>query len=184
MFTYKGVAMTGEELKKYIRNVHDFPKEGIVFRDITTLLLNAKAFHGAMNCFLEELKDKQFDKFAAIEARGFIFAGALAAKLQKGIILVRKPGKLCAETVQEEYELEYGTDILEMHKDAIKQGERIIIVDDLLATGGTALSTCRLIEQMGGVVAGIVFLIELSFLKGIDKLRAYPVYSIITYDAE
>jgi adenine phosphoribosyltransferase len=176
--------MTGEELKKFIRDVHGFPKEGIVFRDITTLLLDAQAFHAAINCFLEELKDKQFDKFAAIEARGFIFAGALAARLHKGIILVRKPGKLCAETVREEYELEYGTDALEMHKDAVRKNERVIIVDDLLATGGTALSTCRLIEQLGGVVSGIVFLIELKFLKGIEKIKEYPVYSIITYDSE
>lgn len=176
--------MTGEELKHYIRDVHGFPKEGIVFRDISTLLLDARAFHAAINCFLEELKDKQFDKFAAIEARGFIFAGALAAKLEKGIILVRKPGKLCAETAREEYELEYGTDALEMHKDAVSKGDRIIIVDDLLATGGTALSTCRLIEQLGGTVSGIVFLIELTFLGGREKIGDYPVYSIITYDSE
>ena len=176
--------MTGEGLKKYIRDIHGFPKKGIVFRDITTLLLDGRAFHSAINCFLEELKDKHFDKLAAIEARGFIFGGALAATLQKGIILVRKPGKLCAETVREEYELEYGTDALEMHKDAVQKGERVIIVDDLLATGGTALSTCHLIEHMGGIISGIVFLIELSFLKGKEKLRDYPVYSIITYDSE
>jgi adenine phosphoribosyltransferase len=176
--------MTGEELKKFIRDVHDFPKKGIVFRDITTLLLDARGFHAAINCLLEELKDKQFDKFAAIEARGFIFAGALAAGLHKGIILVRKPGKLCAETVREEYELEYGSDALEMHTDAVRATDRIIIVDDLLATGGTALSTCRLVEKLGGSVSAVVFLIELAFLKGREKLSGYPVYSIVTYDSE
>ena len=176
--------MSAEELKHHIRDIPDFPKKGVLFRDITTLLLNESAFHSAINCFIEELKDKHFDKFAAIESRGFIFGGALAAILRKGIILVRKKGKLCAEVAREEYELEYGTDVLEMHRDSVEKGERIIVIDDLLATGGTALATCRLIEQLGGVVAGIVFLIELSFLNGREKLRDYPVYSIITYESE
>jgi adenine phosphoribosyltransferase len=176
--------MTAEELKKHIRDVPDFPKKGVLFRDITTLLLDGNAFHSAINCFIEQLKDKHFEKFAAIESRGFIFGGALAAILRKGIILVRKKGKLCAEVASEQYELEYGVDVLEMHKDSVDKGDRIIVIDDLLATGGTALATCRLIEHLGGTVAEIVFLIELSFLKGRDKLKGYPVHSIIDYESE
>ncbi|TET24968.1 MAG: adenine phosphoribosyltransferase [Candidatus Cloacimonadota bacterium] len=176
--------MTEETIKKHIRNVTDFPKKGIVFRDITTLLLNGSAFHETVNLLLEELKDKRFDKFAAIEARGFVFGGALANLLRKGIILVRKPGKLCAETVRVEYELEYGIDALEMHKDAVKKGDKIVVIDDLLATGGTALSTCRLVEKLGGDIVELVFLVELSFLSGREKLKGYPVYSIIDYATE
>lgn len=176
--------MNGEELKKYIRNVPDFPKQGIVFRDITTLLLNGQAFHSTVNLFLEELKSKKFDKIAAIESRGFVLGGALAHVLEKGLILVRKPGKLPAETLMEEYQLEYGTDALEIHKDAVKKGDKVVIIDDLLATGGTAISTCRLIEKLGGEIACVAFLIELSFLKGREKLQGYPVHVFINYTSE
>ncbi|TES91840.1 MAG: adenine phosphoribosyltransferase [Candidatus Cloacimonadota bacterium] len=176
--------MKGEDLKKYIRDVPDFPKKGIVFRDITTLLLDSYAFHSALNLFLEELKDKHFDKFAAIESRGFILGGALANLLEKGLILIRKPGKLPAETLKEEYELEYGTDALEIHKDAVKKGDKVVIIDDLLATGGTALSTCRLIEKLGGEIVCAAFLVELSFLKGREKLKGYPVITFIDYKSE
>jgi len=180
----KGVKMNTEELRKYIRNVKDFPKQGIVFRDITTLLLDSHAFHSAINLFLEELKDKQFNKFAAIESRGFVFGGALANILEKGLILVRKPGKLPAETVKEEYELEYGTDALEIHKDAVNPGDKVIVIDDLLATGGTALSTCKLIEKLGGEIVCVAFLLELSFLNGRKKLEDYHVISFIDYKSE
>ena len=176
--------MNGKELKKYIRNVPDFPKKGIVFRDITTLLLDGFAFHSTMNLFLEEFKGKHFDKIAAIESRGFVLGGALANMLQKGLILIRKPNKLPAETEKEEYELEYGTDALEIHKDAVKKGDKVLVIDDLLATGGTALSTCRLIEKLGGEVICFAFLIELSFLKGREKLHGYPILSFIDYTSE
>ncbi|MCK4233115.1 adenine phosphoribosyltransferase [candidate division WOR-3 bacterium] len=176
--------MTGEELKKYIRNVPDFPKKGIVFRDITTLLLDGYAFHCSINLFLEELKDKQFDKIAAIESRGFILGGALANRLQKGLILIRKQGKLPAKTIKEEYKLEYGTDAVEIHEDAIQKDDKVVIIDDLLATGGTALSSCRLIEKLGGKIESVLFLIELSFLKGREKLQGYPINSFINYTSE
>jgi len=176
--------MRGEELKKYIRNVHDFPKKGIVFRDITTLLLDKNGFCSTINLFLEYLKDKHFEKIAAIESRGFVLGGAIANSLQKGLILVRKPGKLPAETVQEEYKLEYGTDALEIHKDAVKKGDGVVVIDDLLATGGTALATCQLIEKLGGKIVCAAFLIELSFLNGRGKLKNYPVYTFINYPSE
>ncbi len=176
--------MTGEELKKYIRNVPDFPKKGIIFRDITTLLLKPLSFHSSINLFLEEFKDKHFDKIASIEARGFVLGGALAETLEKGLILVRKPGKLPAAVEKQSYELEYGSDTLEIHRDAVNKDERIVVIDDLLATGGTALSTCHLIEQLGGKVVSVAFLIELSFLNGRDKLRDYPVVSFVKYAKE
>jgi adenine phosphoribosyltransferase len=176
--------MKGEDLKRFIRNIPDFPKKGIIFRDITTLLLNGNAFHASINLFIEELKDKHFDKLAAIESRGFILGGALANILQKGLVLVRKQGKLPSETVKEEYELEYGTDAVEIHRDAIREGEKVVIIDDLLATGGTALSTCRLIEKLGGEIVSVVFLIELSFLSGREKLKGYPVHSLVEYASE
>lgn len=176
--------MKREDLKKYIRNVPDFPKKGIVFRDITTLLLNGEAFHSTMNLFLGEVKDKHFDKIAAVESRGFVLGGALANVLKKGLILIRKPGKLPAETIKDEYELEYGTDALEIHKDAVRKGDKVIIIDDLLATGGTALSACRLIEKLGGEIVCVAFLVELSFLKGREKLEGYPIISFIDYRTE
>ncbi len=172
------------DLKTKIRNVPDFPKPGIGFKDITTLLKDATAFHQAVEHLAEKHQNKSIDKVVGIESRGFIFGATLAYKWQVGFVPVRKPGKLPAETVAQEYELEYGTDSLEIHKDAIQPGENVLIVDDLLATGGTAAATARLVEALKGKILGIAFLIELSFLNGRRKLSDYEVTSIIQYDSE
>ncbi len=169
------------DLKSLIRDVPDFPKPGIIFKDITTLLKDPKGFCEAVDVLYEGIKDKGIDKIVAVESRGFIFAGVLAYKLGCGFVPVRKPGKLPAETIAEEYTLEYGTNTLEIHKDAIAPGEKVLIFDDLLATGGTALATAHLVEGLGGRVVGFQFLIELSFLNGREKLKGYDVTSIIVY---
>ncbi len=172
------------ELAQFIRDVPDFPKKGIVFKDITTLLKDASAFQKAVEELGSKFNPEQIDKVVGIESRGFIFAAALAYKWKIGLVPVRKPGKLPAETLSQEYQLEYGTDRVEIHKDAISSGERILIVDDLLATGGTAEATAKLVENLGGKIQGIGFLIELSFLKGRERLRNYNVVSIIQYESE
>lgn len=172
------------ELEKYIRNVPDFPVKGIGFKDITTLLKNGAAFRKAVDKLGEEFENQEIDKLVVIESRGFIFGSALAYKWNVGLVPVRKPGKLPAETISQEYQLEYGTDSIEIHKDAILPGEKILIIDDLLATGGTAAATAKLVERLGGQIEGIAFLIELSFLKGRDKLKNYNIVSIIKYDSE
>ncbi|HUU06440.1 MAG TPA: adenine phosphoribosyltransferase [Patescibacteria group bacterium] len=169
------------DLEKIIRDVPDFPKQGIIFKDITTLLQDGEAFRLALNQMLKKYLDAKIDKVLGIEARGFIFAGVLAYKLGCGFVPARKPGKLPYRTIREEYTLEYGSNALEIHEDAIKPGEKVLIVDDLLATGGTALAAAGLAEKLGGEVAGIEFLIELGFLKGREKLAKYPVNSLITY---
>jgi len=168
-------------LENIIRDVPDFPQKGIIFKDITTLLQDGKAFRLALKRMLKKYLDAKIDKVVGIEARGFIFGGVLAYKLGCGFVPARKPGKLPYRTIREEYTLEYGTNSLEVHEDSIKPGERVLIVDDLLATGGTALAAARLAEKLGGEVAGIEFLIELGFLHGRDKLAKYPVNSLITY---
>jgi adenine phosphoribosyltransferase len=168
-------------LKKHIRNIPDFPKQGILFRDITTLLKNKTVFKKAIDALARSVKVKKIDYVVAVESRGFIFGAALAYKLGAGFIPVRKKGKLPAETISATYALEYGTDSLEMHKDALKANSKILIVDDLLATGGTVAAVCQLAEQVKAKIAGIIFLIELCDLKGRDKLRGYPVYSLIKY---
>ena len=173
-----------EELKQKIRNVPDFPKPGIGFKDITTLIKDGEAFKKSIDAIAQNYNPADIDLIVGIEARGFLFAAALAYKWGKGVIPIRKPGKLPAETVREEYSLEYGTDAIEIHKDAIVKNQRILIIDDLLATGGTVAAACRLVEKLGGKVAGIAFLIELSFLKGIEKLKNYPVISLIKFDEE
>ncbi len=170
-----------EELKKLIRDVPDFPEKGIIFKDITTLTKDGEAFKKAVDYMLEPFKNERIDKIVGIESRGFLFGGAMAYKTGVGITLARKPGKLPAATIKEKYSLEYGINTLELHRDAIERGENILIVDDLLATGGTALATARLIERLGGNVVGITFLIELKFLNGIEKLKNYKVYSVIKY---
>lgn len=170
-----------EELKKYIRNIPDFPKKGILFRDITTLLKEKDKFRDVIDAFYKKYKDKRIDAIVAAEARGFILGGALAYKLNCGFIPVRKKGKLPAETIDATYELEYGTDTLYMHKDAIKPNANILIIDDLLATGGTAKAMCDLIEKSKGKISGIAFMIELSGLKGRSKLAGYDIFSLITY---
>ncbi|OGX27400.1 MAG: adenine phosphoribosyltransferase [Omnitrophica WOR_2 bacterium RIFCSPHIGHO2_01_FULL_49_10] len=170
-----------EELKSSIRDIPDFPKKGIIFKDITTLLKDGKKFQKAIDCIVERYKDKKIDKVVSVEARGFIFGSAIAYKLGAGVIPVRKKGKLPHETNRVEYELEYGKDILEIHKDAISAGDNILIIDDLLATGGTMKAVFDLVEGMGGKVVEIAFLIELTFLKGRDRLKGHQVFSLIEF---
>ncbi len=170
-----------EDLKKYIRDIPDFPKKGIIFKDITTLLSHKDAFKKAMDIFVERYKNEKIDKIVAADARGFIFGGVLAYELNAGFVPVRKKGKLPHKTISADYELEYGTDTLYAHEDAITAGERVLIVDDLLATGGTAKATCDLAKRLGGEIVEFAFLIELSFLNGRDKLKGYPIFSQIVY---
>lgn len=172
------------DLKSSIRNVPDFPKPGIGFKDITTLLIDGPAFREAVDLLAERFQNQEIKKVVGIESRGFVFGSVIAYKWGVGFVPVRKPGKLPAETISEEYDLEYGTDSLEIHRDAITPGEKVLIVDDLLATGGTAQATVNLINRLGGEIAGIAFLIELSFLNGRQKLRGYDVLSLMEYDAE
>jgi adenine phosphoribosyltransferase len=170
-----------EELKSHIREVPDFPKPGILFYDITTLLKDPLALRQTVDCFVWMFSGRHIDKVVGIESRGFMFGPIVAYNLNAGFVPVRKPGKLPAETVRESYALEYGTDTVEMHKDAVEPGERVLIVDDLVATGGTALATARLVESVGGEVAGLGFIVELTFLPGRDKLQGYDVLSLIRY---
>jgi len=169
------------EFEKLIRDVPDFPQKGIMFKDITTLLQDGEAFRQAMNQIMKRYLDARIDKVVGIEARGFILGGVLAYKLGCGFVPARKPGKLPFKTIREEYTLEYGSNALELHQDGIGKGERVLIVDDLLATGGTALATARLVEKLGGEVVAIQFLIELGFLHGREKLLKYPLHSLIAY---
>ena len=173
--------MTKLDLKKYIRSIPDFPKPGILFRDITTLLRDKKAFRYTVDQLAQKYKNKKIDVVVAVEARGFILGGAIAHKIGAGFIPVRKRGKLPWKTKSVTYDLEYGTDTLEMHHDAVNPGERVLIVDDLLATGGTVKAVIDLIRQSAGKIVGIVFLIELCDLKGKDKLKGYPIHSLIKY---
>lgn len=170
-----------EALKTHIRDVPDFPKPGIVFKDITTLLKDARAFREALDLFEALCDQHEADIVVAIESRGFILGGALAARLGKGFVPVRKPGKLPAAALRASYALEYGSDSLEIHSDALRKGERALIVDDLIATGGTAKAVAELVEKLGGSVALYAFLIELTFLSGRDKLKGYEVRSLIRY---
>jgi len=169
------------DLKKHIRSIPDFPKQGILFRDITTLLKNKSAFKKAIDSLAQAVKGKKIDYVVAVESRGFIFGATLAYKLGAGFIPVRKKGKLPAETISAEYTLEYGVDSLHMHKDALKAGSKVLIVDDLLATGGTVAAVCQLTNQLKAKIVGIIFLIELCDLKGRDKLKGYPIFSLIQY---
>ncbi len=173
------------DLLKFIRNVPNFPIEGIQFKDITTLAKNHAPFKESCDRITNHYKEKEISKVAAIEARGYVWGGAIAYKLGAGFILIRKPGKLPAETVKEIYDLEYGTDSIEMHKDAVEEGEKVLLFDDLLATGGTAKAACNLIEKAGGVVEGIAFIIELTgSLHGKDKLDGYDVVSLLKIPVE
>jgi adenine phosphoribosyltransferase len=171
-----------EPLKKLIREIPDFPKKGILFYDITTLLKDKLGFATLIDALAEYYLPKKVDLILGMEARGFIFGPALAYRLNAGFVPVRKPGKLPAETARVEYELEYGTNILEIHKDAVQKDQRVIIVDDLLATGGTAEATTKLATSLGAEIAGLGFVVELDFLKGRDKLQQYDVYSLLHYD--
>ncbi|WZL71532.1 adenine phosphoribosyltransferase [Clostridiaceae bacterium 35-E11] len=169
-------------LKDKIRVIPDFPEKGIRFKDITTLLKDGDTFKYAIDKFVEEIEGKEFDLIIGPESRGFIVGTPLAYATGKGFVPVRKPGKLPAETLKHEYALEYGKDALEIHKDAINPGQKVIIADDLLATGGTIQSTIKLVEQLGAEVVGIVFLIELTYLKGRESLKGYDVRSLIKYE--
>lgn len=167
-----------------IRSVPDFPKKGIVFKDITTLLKNAEALEVALNRMTEHYKNSGVQKVVGIEARGFIFGGALACMLRAGFVPARKPGKLPAQRNRQEYALEYGTDAIELHSDAIEPGERVLMHDDLLATGGTMAAACRLVQASGGVIVGVSFLIELQFLGGRERLPGLDVHSLVKYESE
>lgn len=169
------------ELKKMIREVPDFPKKGILFYDITTLLKDKEGFRKTIDALTEQVRPLKPDAVLGIEARGFIFAPALAYNLGAGFVPVRKPNKLPADTERISYELEYGMDTLEMHKDAVKPGMKVVIADDLLATGGTALASVRLVEKLGGKVSAVSFVIELEGLKGRDRLKGYDVFSLLKY---
>jgi adenine phosphoribosyltransferase len=171
-----------QKLRDLIRDVPDYPKKGIVFKDITTLIKRGDAFDEVINIFFEKCKSRRVDLVAAVESRGFIFGGVLANRLKVGFVPIRKFGKLPADTVEQKYDLEYGTDTLEIHKDAIMPGQKVLIVDDLLATGGTIKAACKLVEKLGGEVAGILIMIELGFLNGRDKLTDYDLFTLIRYD--
>lgn len=171
-------------LKNAIRDVPDFPKKGIIFKDITTLLKNSEALSFAAEELYNLAKNKKITKVAGIESRGFIFGGLLAQKLNAGFVPIRKPGKLPSGTISESYELEYGIDSVEIHKDAIVPGDIVLLHDDLLATGGTMEAAIKLVEKLGGKVAQISFLIELNFLNGRDRLKNYEIHSLIQYHSE
>ncbi|MDP2044495.1 MAG: adenine phosphoribosyltransferase [Candidatus Omnitrophota bacterium] len=169
-------------LEKSIRNIPDFPKPGILFRDVTTLIQNKAAFKKAVGLLAKKYKGKKIDKVIGVEARGFIFGAAVAHKIGAGFVPVRKKGKLPFKTISTTYELEYVTDTLEIHRDAVTSGEKVLIIDDLLATGGTVKAVIDLIKQLGGNIAGIGFVIELTDLHGKDKFKEYPIYSLVKFN--
>lgn len=172
------------DLKQYIRSVPDFPIKGIVFRDITTLLKDSAAFKYSIDALCDYFADNGADTIVGPESRGYIYGAAMAYRMGVAFVPVRKPGKLPADTVSETYQLEYGADTIEMHRDALGSDSKVLMIDDLLATGGTMAAACRMVEKMGGRIVGIGFLIELSFLKGREKLKRYPIHSLIQYDSE
>jgi adenine phosphoribosyltransferase len=169
-------------LEDHIQDIPDFPKPGIVFKDITPLFLDAGALRATVSALAEYARSREADYVVSAEARGFVLGGAVAAELGAGFIVARKPGKLPRETASIEYQLEYGVDALEVHADAVAGGARVLVHDDLLATGGTAQALCGLVENAGGVVAGCAFVIELAFLRGRERLKGYDVHSLIVYD--
>lgn len=173
--------MSAESLRAQIREIPDFPKPGILFYDITTLLSDADGFREAIELMTEPFRDDKIDIVVGMESRGFIFSTPMALSLDAGFVPVRKLGKLPAETISVEYDLEYGTNTLEVHRDAIRPGQRVLIVDDLLATGGTVLGTIDLVEQLKGEIVGLSFLVELEFLKGRDRLDGYRTHSVVGY---
>jgi adenine phosphoribosyltransferase len=174
--------LNSDQLKKLIREIPDFPKKGILFYDITTLLKDKSGYATLIDQLAEHYIGKQVDLILGMEARGFIFGPALAYRLNAGFVPVRKPGKLPAATARVEYDLEYGSNALEVHNDAIEKGQRVLIVDDLLATGGTAQATAKLASSLGAQIAGLGFVVELDFLHGRDKLKPYDVFSLLHYD--
>jgi len=176
--------MPDSSLEKSIRSIPDFPKPGILFRDVTTLIQNKSAFKKSIDLLAKKYKGKKIDKVVGVEARGFIFGAALAYKLRAGFVPVRKKGKLPCKTISTTYELEYGTDTLEIHKDAIASGDKALIIDDLLATGGTVKAAADLVKQLQGNIVGIGFIIELVDLHGRDKLKDYPLFSLVKFRGE
>ncbi|CAN5250743.1 adenine phosphoribosyltransferase [soil metagenome] len=173
-----------EEIERYIREVPDFPTKGISFKDITPLIEDGPALRAAVDRMAQATEEIDYSRILSAEARGFVFGTALAYRSRKGLILARKPGKLPRKTISAAYDLEYGSNILEIHADAITEGSRVLVVDDLLATGGTARAMCQLVENAGGTVAGVAFLIELSFLHGRDLLTPYHITSLISYNGD
>ena len=173
---------TTEEIGLHIREVHDFPKRGISFKDITPLIENGPAFHEAVDGMARATEGIDYSRILSAEARGFVFGTALAYRAKKGLVLARKPNKLPRKTISASYDLEYGQSTLEVHTDAIVHGARVLVVDDLLATGGTSRAMCQLVEKAGGIVAGVAFLIELRFLEGRQLLAPYEVTSLLAYD--
>ena len=176
--------MMKKRLEDAIRSIPDFPKAGILFRDITTLLQDKDAFKEAVDLISKKFEGKGIDKVVAVEARGFIFGGAVAHRIGAGFVPVRKKGKLPWKTSSVSYELEYGTDTLEMHEDAVEKGEKVLIIDDLLATGGTVRAVADLVEKKQAKIVGIAFVIELIDLHGKDKLKEYPIYSLVKFEGE
>ena len=174
----------GRELRDFIRDVPGFPQEGIVFKDITPLVADAGAFKEVVSRIAEHFRNSEVALVAAVEARGFIFGTAIAVELGAGFVPLRKPGKLPWETATKTYDLEYGTDAVEIHRDAVPPGARVLMVDDLLATGGTMAAACELVEDLGGTIVGCAFVIELAFLGGRNKLTNHDVLSLITYGSE
>ncbi len=168
-------------IKNYIRDIQDFPKEGILFKDITPLLNDAKATQECLQTLVKSLKGQKINKVVGAESRGFLFGILLAQELNAGFVPVRKPNKLPYDTISASYELEYGTDILEIHKDAIQKGDKVLIHDDVLATGGTAKAVCELVEKLGGEIVQCNFLMELTFLNGREKINKYEIFAAVTY---
>lgn len=175
-----------EYVREHVRQVPNFPKEGILFLDVTTIVKDAKAFNKCIDFLYEKFKDEKIDYIAGIESRGFIFGAPLACRLNAGFITIRKPNKLPADTIKETYSLEYGTDTIEMHSDAVKPGDRVVVIDDLLATGGTAAAACNLVRKAGAEVAAAAFIIELTPLKGKEKIESkdVKVVSMLEYDLD
>ncbi|MEO9510555.1 MAG: adenine phosphoribosyltransferase [Flavobacteriaceae bacterium] len=169
------------DFEPYIRDIEDFPKPGIVFKDITPLLKDSKALLKACETLCAMVKEQKIDKVVGVDSRGFIFAPLIASKLKAGFVPVRKKGKLPYKTISESYSLEYGSDTLEIHTDAIRKGEKVLVHDDVLATGGTASAVCKLVERLGGEVVQCNFLIQLTFLKGSDKLKGYDIKALLNY---
>ena len=173
-----------KKLEEYVRSIPDFPEPGIIFRDITTILQDSDGLHLAIQSMQDKLKNTEFDVVVGTESRGFIFGVPIAYNLHKAFVPVRKKGKLPCETVSMEYDLEYGSAVIEMHKDSIKPGQKVVLVDDLVATGGTIEAAIKLVEELGGEVVKVVFLMELAGLKGRERLKGYEVESVLCYDGK
>ena len=173
-----------KKLEEYVRSIPDFPEPGIIFRDITTILQDPDGLHLAIQSMQDKLKDTEFDVVVGTESRGFIFGVPIAYNLHKAFVPVRKKGKLPCETVSMEYDLEYGSAVIEMHKDSIKPGQKVVLVDDLVATGGTIEAAIKLVEELGGEVVKVVFLMELAGLKGRERLKGYEVETVLCYDGK